>query len=58
MVEQFEQICDLYEDPELLISDKETFEKALGAYLKSEKLIKTLQESRDSLVAFVKENMP
>ena len=51
-------MCDLYEDPELLISDKETFEKALGAYLKSEKLIKTLQESRDSLVAFVKENMP
>ena len=52
------QICDLYEDDELSITDKETFEKALGSYLRSEKLVKLLQESRDSLLSFVKENMP
>jgi protein associated with RNAse G/E len=52
------QICDLYEDEELSITDKETFEKALGAYLRSEKLIKLLTENRDSLLSFVKANMP
>jgi protein associated with RNAse G/E len=52
------QICDLYEDEELSITDKETFEKALGAYLRSERLIKLLTESRDSLLSFVKANMP
>jgi len=52
------KICDLYEDEELSITDKETFEKALGAYLRSERLIKLLTESRDSLLSFVKANMP
>ena len=52
------KIVNLYEDEELSIIDKDTFDRALSAYLRTEKLHKHMNELRDSLLKFVKDNMP
>ena len=46
------------QDEELSIIDKETFDRALAAYLRTDKLRAHITQTRDSLLKFCKENTP